>query len=581
MVKLSDVLTWNPQSNAMRACSIQRMILLVCLVLTLVPVPVLAASITGTIACMGEGVEGVVVSDGYAFTTTDKQGFYTLDSNKKYGYIFYVIPSGYMPLAGENDWEDRLFGGFWQTLTSPEDKDKDERHDFALQREENDNHIMVFAADPQLGNRKDTKDMKIYKKLFLPRIKREIEEAGSTPVYSTVLGDLSWDRYWYANHFNIADYKAYVVKNHKSYNMRHFCVMGNHDYDPATPYSGETDLLASALYRRTVGPTYYSYNIGKIHYVVLDDIIYENKPSKSGKYEKGIVGTRDYKAGLTDEQLAWLEKDLSYVDAGTPVFVSMHAPAWAENGHFEVVAQLKYNNTTARLCQMLGKFRTVHIMSGHRHQCCNMQPEQFPNIMEHTLGAVGGNLWSSSGYTGHPVCVDGSPGGYQTFTINGKDISWQSHILEGAGNEQMRVIDVNTLKELQRGDSTWQTILKTYPGRQDFSKMADNTILVNVFNYDNEWTVRVYEDGKELPVSRIRCEDPYVTMTFDIPMFKKEKTYRKGDATKYNTHTFLAVASKPDSKIRVEVTDRFGRTYHTTKQFPIACTLEALAPSGI
>lgn len=581
MDKHSHALPGEPQANALHVHSLPRTLLLACLMVLQASLPSLAADITGAITCKGKGVQGVLVSDGHAFATTDKRGEYRLESDKKNGYIFYVIPSGYMPQTDKDNWEERLFGGFWQTLTSPLNKDEDERHDFMLQREKNDSHIMVFEADPQLANRKDTKDMKLYEKLFLPRIKEEGKRAGSTPIYSTVLGDLSWDNYWYSNHFTIADYKAYITRHHKSYGMRHFCVTGNHDNNPATPHSGETDFLASASFRQAVGPNYYSYNIGQIHYVVLDDIVYENRPSKSGKYRKGIVGTRDYETGLTDEQLTWLSQDLSYVDSSTPVFVSLHAPAWAENGQFEVVPRLKYNNTTMRLCQMLDKFSTVHIMSGHRHQCYNMQPGQFPHIMEHSLGAVGGNLWASGGYTGHPVCVDGTPGGYQVFTIKGKDISWQLRTLEGTGNEQMRVIDGNTLREFQRGNSTWQAILKAYPGRQDFTKLADNSVLVNVFNYDREWTVRVYENGKELPVKRIKCEDPYVTITFDIPMYKKKKKYGEGNSTKYNTHTFLAVASRPDSQIRVEVTDRFGHTYSTSKQLPIACTLEELAPSGI
>lgn len=555
-------------------------LMLLSLALLLLPMASMAAHITGRITCEGRGIAGVVVSDGRAFATTDAQGQYRLDSDKKNGYVFYVIPSGYMPQTEPNDWTARLFGGYWQSLTAPADDNADEQHDFALVREDNQKHIMVFEADPQLANRKDTRDMRLYRRLFLPRMKEECARAGHTPIYSTVLGDLSWDIYWYTNHFTIADYKALIVKNHRSYGMRHFCVTGNHDNNPSTPHSSETDFLASAAFRQAVGPNYYSYNIGQVHYVVLDDIVYENRPNKSGKYKKGVVGMRDYETGLTDEQLAWLERDLSYVDTSTPVIVSMHAPAWAEDGKFRVVERLKYNHTTQRLCQALSRFSTVHIMSGHRHQCYNMQPEQFPNIMEHSLGAVGGNLWASGGYTGHPVCVDGTPGGYQVFTIDGRNVSWQFRTLEGKGNEQFRIIDVNTVRQYSQTNVTWQAIRKTYPSRQDFSALPDNTVLVNVFNYDREWKVRVYEEGKELPVERVRAEDPYVTMTYDIPMYKKNGKYGDGNSTKYNTHMFSVVASRPDSPITVEVTDRFGRTYRCTRKRPIACTLDALAPCG-
>lgn len=567
-----------PTASRLRPFCVQ--FLFLSLALLLLPLVGMAADITGRITCQGHGIAGVVVSDGLNFATTDVQGEYRLDSDKRNGYVFYVIPSGYMPRAEPNDWTTRLFGGFWQSLTTPTDSNAAERHDFALVHEDNQKHIMVFEADPQLANRKDTHDIRLYKRLFLPRMREECTRAGRTPIYSTVLGDLSWDIYWYTNRFTIADYKALIVKNHRSYGMRHFCVTGNHDNNPSTPHSPETDFLASASFRQAVGPNYYSYNIGQVHYVVLDDIVYENRPNKSGKYKKGVVGMRDYETGLTDAQLAWLEQDLSYVDASTPVFVSLHAPAWAEDGKFKVVERLKYNRTTQRLCQALSRFSTVHIMSGHRHQCYNMQPEQFPNIMEHSLGAVGGNLWASGGYTGHPVCVDGTPGGYQVFTIEGRDISWQFRTLEGKGDEQFRIIDGNTLRQYYQTNSTWQAIRKAYPGRQDFSALKDNTVLVNVFNYDREWKVRVYEEGRELSVERVKCEDPYVTLTYDIPMFAKKGKYGDGNCTKYNTHTFRAVASRSDSPITVEVTDRFGRTYRSTRQRPIACTQDALAPCG-
>lgn len=561
------------------ACARTLFILFSFLILT--SSPAWAANITGTITCKGKGVEGVVVSDGFECTTTNKDGSYVLTSDKKNGYVFYVIPSGYMPLCESNNWQEKLFGGFWQTLTNPDDSKKDEQHDFLLRKESNDKHIMVFEADPQLANRKDTKDMQLYGKLFLPRIKEECQKAGKTPIYSIVLGDLSWDNYWYSNRFTIADYRDHILRNHKSYGMRHFCVPGNHDHDPATPHSPETDYLAANTFRKAVGPNYYSFNIGKIHYVILDDLIYENLPSKEGKYNKGVVGTRNYKTGLTDEQLAWLEKDLSYVNPSTPVFVSMHAPAWAENGNFKVVERLTYNKSTQRLCQTLSKFKTVHIMSGHRHQCYNMQPEQYPNVMEHSVGAVGGNLWASGNLSGHPVCVDGTPGGYQVFRISKQKISWQLRTLEGTGNEQFRIIDGNTLRDFFLSDTAWQAIMKKYPGRQDFSKLPRNTILVNVFNYDKEWKVRILANGKPLETKRIKCEDPYPVMAYDLPTFRKKKSYGEGSRTRYNTHTFMAVADRPDCQITVEVTDRFGRTFRADKQFPIPCTIEALAPSGI
>lgn len=72
-------------------------------------------------------------------------------------------------------------------------------------------------------------------------------------------------------------------------------------------------------------PNYYSYNLGKIHYVVLDNIIYQNKKGK-GPYKKGVVGERNYKCEITGEQLEWLKKDLAFVDTNTTVVVEFHSP---------------------------------------------------------------------------------------------------------------------------------------------------------------------------------------------------------------------------------------------------------------
>ena len=57
------------------------------------------------------------------------------------------------------------------------------------------------------------------------------------------------------------------------------------------------------------GPAYYSYNVGEVHYAVLNDNYY--------------IGRDWYYIGYLEErQLAWLERDLSFVPAGTTVVVA-------------------------------------------------------------------------------------------------------------------------------------------------------------------------------------------------------------------------------------------------------------------
>ena len=53
-------------------------------------------------------------------------------------------------------------------------------------------------------------------------------------------------------------------------------VIGNHDdaFEKANLVMKSNDLKADTVYKRHYGPTYYSYNRGKVHYVVLDDVEY-------------------------------------------------------------------------------------------------------------------------------------------------------------------------------------------------------------------------------------------------------------------------------------------------------------------
>ena len=53
------------------------------------------ATIYGTVECNGSPLEGVVVSDGVEVVKTDKKGVYNITSDKKTGYVFISIPSGY------------------------------------------------------------------------------------------------------------------------------------------------------------------------------------------------------------------------------------------------------------------------------------------------------------------------------------------------------------------------------------------------------------------------------------------------------------------------------------------------------
>ena len=88
-------------------------------------------------------------------------------------------------------------------------------------------------------------------------------------MYAMTLGDMTWDIYWYDNHFSFKEYLEEINQDIKGLQIFH--TMGNHDNDYKA-FRPDADFKAASEYVRNVAPTYYSFNIGKIHYVVLYDI---------------------------------------------------------------------------------------------------------------------------------------------------------------------------------------------------------------------------------------------------------------------------------------------------------------------
>ncbi|MBR6002085.1 MAG: serine/threonine protein phosphatase, partial [Bacteroidales bacterium] len=69
-------------------------ILLICLI-ALVSVTLAAKKITGNVHCGEQMLQGVTVTDGVHFATTDRDGFFRLKIDKNSRFVYIVTPSGY------------------------------------------------------------------------------------------------------------------------------------------------------------------------------------------------------------------------------------------------------------------------------------------------------------------------------------------------------------------------------------------------------------------------------------------------------------------------------------------------------
>lgn len=524
-----------------------------------------SANIKGSVLCAGRGVPGVAVSDGVEVTTTDADGRYWLSSTKRYGYVFYSLPAGYEPQTESNGFQVKIYS----KLTSTDVKVV-ENHDFVIRRADNDEHILVVGADSHLANR--TRDLAQFKSRFIPRLNEFIKANPGKKIYSTILGDLTWDQYWTSNSYGLPEFVETLTEN--KYPLMLFPVIGNHDNDPSIAASPETDFLSAQKFRQTIAPSYYSFNLGKVHYVVLDDIVYTNNANPGTSYPAGVVGSRDYGQYYTYEQLEWLRRDIELVkDKDCPIVVMFHIQNWSlsTDGNFKVSAALNSGSSDA-LAKILKDFSQVNLLSGHTHYNYHARPDKYPNIHENNVAAICATWWWTGRYTSRHICKDGSPGGFASYSANGERLSWKYHSLEETSDPQFRVYDMNTVKEFYNTDATIKAIMKNYPSRTNYGTIADNTIYVNVFNYDIDWKVEIFEGDTQLTPKRINAEDPLHTLVYDVAKWKATGTITESFTTNRTGHMFTASATTADKPISVRVTDSFGNVYTDTLERPIAFT---------
>ncbi len=506
-------------------------------------------NINGVVECDGNAVAGVVVSDGYETTVTDKNGRYWLNSRKLNPQIFISVPSGYEAVS------DDVVPGFWADITSG--VDKTERHDFNLTKTDNRRHAMIVFTDPHFCNTRN--DISTFTETCMPVINNVVSKMrnDSITVYSMNLGDASWDRLWYENDFNIADFRKLL--NDIDYPTPLYNVMGNHDNDGATTPGDSTDFNAARPYMKAFGPRYYSFNIGGIHYIVLDNIVYKNEgqPRFGGK---GLAGSCNYDKAITDEQLRWLENDLAHVDYSTPLVIAAHIPFFKSKNGLGKKYTPNLENTD-RLMEILKGHDEVHFLTGHTHYNTFCRISDSPNkVVEHNIAGTCGAWWYTSAAGYGIICPDGRPGGFTVFNAEDRNLSWD-FIAYDAPDEKFNTIDINSVKEFYDNSGELKIFRKHYPRWSDYSDEPDNQVYINVWAWEPGWKVSVTENGKELPVEHLSLESPNYATTYMLWKTVWIEQYPESYAKPRKEAMFRTVASAKDTPLEITVTDSFGNEY--------------------
>lgn len=447
--------------------------------------------IRGRVLTNGQGLRGVAVSDGRIVVQTNSSGEFELISGTDREFVFVSLPSGYEIQKQANG-----SASFFQRI----DHSKSEQNlSFDLKKSVNsdENHHFLVLADTQIQNEYEVNQLLT---VAAPDVQKTIASLDDPNIFGIGCGDLVFDKLELFKEYN---------QSIQMYNIPFFQVVGNHDMD----FGGRSDATTTGTFKSHFGPTYYSWNRGEVHYVVLDDVFYLG------------TGTK-YIGHIPEEQLAWLEQDLKLVEKGKTVVVSLHIPSYTG-----AVTRYPERDTLGgtvsnreHLYRMLEGYN-AHLMSGHTHFNDNMISGR---VFEHCHGTVCGAWWSG------PICYDGTPNGYAIYESKGSELQWK---YKGTGldiNEQFRV---------------YQT---------GYHKDFPDQMSLNCWNYDPAWEISWFENGirKGAPEKRLAV-DPWST---ELHLGPDLPARRQWVEPQLNDHMFFF---KPESKenLVVEAKDRFGNVY--------------------
>lgn len=451
-------------------------------------------------------VKGKIFCQGKALSSvqvTDGKTIVTTDRNGKY-CLQTTSEKEYVYYTLPSGYESPIENGipvFYKKI-NPELKKQSVNFVLNKATKSQTNHVFLVWADPQVLEMEE-----------FPQLEEVVKDVNKTIatipsetyIHAISAGDNVFDR------LNFFDKYKQVISEIK---VPFYQVIGNHDMD----YNNRSNELSAKSFTAAFGPAHFSYNVGNVHYVVLKNVFYYG-------FSYRYIGYID------ENQLQWLEQDLKQVKPGSTVMLTMHIPTiYGESEKADSFTSEMSNSLLNRqaLYRILAPFNT-HIFAGHSHT--QWFTQAAPNISEHVHAAASGAWWQGE------VCPDGSPKGYTVYEINGDSVSWYFKGVNQDKAEQFKLYKTGA-------DAN-------YP----------DCFIANVYNYDPQWKVVWYEnDVLKGEMTRYWGKDP-----FAAELYQPGKNKKHGWLSASQTHhLFRAQPENPNSKITVEVTDRFGNIYKKT-----------------
>ena len=235
------------------------------------------------------GIAGVAVSNQREVVKTGTDGAYRLAS-AGYGIVFVSIPDGY-----------RSVGPFWLPVSGSSSSGP---VDFALTVNRAPTEFTFIHASDTHVSKQSLKRLQQFRQIAETR----------RPDFVLVSGDLVRDALRVPEDEARGYYDLYLDEIQR-FPMPVWSVPGNHENFGIERHlslvSPKHPLYAKGMYRQRLGPNYYSFTYGGVHFVGLDSV---------------DIADLWYYGHVDDTQLAWLRADLENLQTGTPVVTFNHIP---------------------------------------------------------------------------------------------------------------------------------------------------------------------------------------------------------------------------------------------------------------
>ncbi|MEX2592328.1 MAG: calcineurin-like phosphoesterase family protein [Anditalea sp.] len=477
-----------------------------------------------------KGIDGVAVSNGLQVVQSDTKGKYELPVGEDQ-IIFVIKPSDYQVPLDEHNLPQYFYihkpnGSPQLDFEGVEATGKLLKSiDFALvPGESKENFTSLVFGDPQPYTIEEVN-------FFADGVVSEVEGIEGID-FGLSLGDLVGD--------DLSLFHPYIRVIAKV-GIPWYNVLGNHDLN----YDGEKDEFADESFEANFGPANYAFNHGKVHFIVLDDILYPDPRDAKG-----------YWGGFREDQLEFVKNTLAFVPKDHLIVLSMHIPLSEPDER-----DLFRDEDRERLFELLDDYPHTLSLSAHTH----LQKQDFfyekdgwkqQNPHHHyNVGTTSGDWYKGTlNEKGIPISTmrDGTPKGYAFIDFDGNQYNIRYKVVDRDEDYQMEIFAPKVLKKDQ-GTSAG--------------------IYVNFFigESDNELKVRI-DNGEWVKMSFVKDYDPtYLVDLYQWDITEELLNGRRPSNPQKSTHLWRAnIPTNLDAGnhvIEVEATDIFGNQHRATKPY--------------